>query len=207
MESDGMKLARSGDGPERPFRIDDWYRTAACFLSHYFLLRRLRDASEEELVMVVEDDVVFAPDFSARAKSGALAPGALELPSDWDVLKTCLQGQVRPEDAISTSLYRVALPTVGGSWTGKYLYTGQCGYIVKPASLGKVVAHLRTVSETTGITDVDMAMLAGGALQTYALVRPAASHDYEVRQDSNCAAIFNFSISLISQLDHQTEAK
>ena len=106
------------DGTERPFNIDDYYRTAACFLSHYFLLRRLRDSAEKEMVMIVEDDVVFAPDFSERASRGDFAPETLELPGHWDVLKTCLQGDVRQEDAISADLYRVVLPTAEGRWTG-----------------------------------------------------------------------------------------
>ena len=53
-------LRAADDAGARPFFLADAYRTAGCFLSHYLLLRQLRDEGSDEGVMVVEDDVMYS---------------------------------------------------------------------------------------------------------------------------------------------------
>jgi len=152
--------------------------TVGRFFSHLRVIADLEQkasggSGDFQSPMIVEDDVVFVPQWQA-----SLMDALLDVPSDWDMLKTCFRGWVREQDRFrrgNTEFYNLSLPVrrTSSQPEGPEHYMSTCGYMINPRSLHKASQALakKATDHGNGIDNVDF-MLAEAGLVTYIMVNP-----------------------------------
>jgi len=159
-------------------------KTVACYISHMELLMQAqRELAEDDIVLIMEDDVLFPESFSALTlRTIALAP------PDWVVLKLSNWGHFRDEDLASSgdigggeiSFYKLLhpweVPRVPGlkqkpglirNQKYKYNLAGTSGYVVKVSSIPRLLSHM----QRQPINDADAMMFSDGEFPSFA-IRP-----------------------------------
>jgi GR25 family glycosyltransferase involved in LPS biosynthesis len=157
------------------------HATAACFISHVELLKRLsKELKPQDVGLIMEDDVVIPTDWSAQIQ--AAIRGA---PKDWHLLKVSGWGSGREEDIVSQpsswsklngyffrpfkekvpefKYYSMKAPFTDPQEPMRYFYAGSGAYLVRGFAIPSILQHL----QTRPIKDMDSMLLHNGSNQIY----------------------------------------